>query len=235
MSVGLLSEDVGFDLSGGVGVLQLRRAHKRNAVTGAMWRTMLIHLQAASRRSDVRVLVLQGSDGVFCAGADLSEVKHPDGTASSNFRDLVIRVLTAIASFPVPTVARIEGPCIGGGCSLALACDLRFAHSDATFQIPAVRHGIVYDEPSITRLVALVGPSHAARMIYSGARLDAHEAARIGLVDECGDELERLVRESVDAIASGDPGAVAGNRRLLQASACRAEAPSPTVCANDLP
>lgn len=69
-------------------------------------------------------------------------------------------------------------------------------------------------------------------MIYTGARLDAHEARRIGLVDKCGDELERLVRESADAIVSGDPGAVAGNRRL---QASRTEAPSPNACSNNLP
>jgi enoyl-CoA hydratase/carnithine racemase len=219
----MLSEYVGFDVSGGVAVLELRRPDKRNAVSRAMWRAVLANLDAASSRPDVRVLVVQGSGGVFCAGADLASVKDPDGTAAASFRELAVRTIAAIASFPVPSVARVEGACIGGGCSLALACDLRFAHPKATFAIPAVRHGIVYDEGSIARLAALVGTSRAARMLYTGMRFDGAQAARIGLVDDCSDDLDGLVADCVGAIASGDPGTIAAHRELVRAEAWRTE------------
>ena len=99
----------------GVVRLTLRRPEKRNAVTAAMWEAALAHLDDASARSDVRVLLVQGSEGFFCAGAHLASVKRPDGTPSDAYVDLAVRALTAVADFPAPSVARIEGPCIGAG------------------------------------------------------------------------------------------------------------------------
>jgi enoyl-CoA hydratase/carnithine racemase len=211
-----VSEHVGFDITDGVAVLELRRPAKRNALSRAMCEAILGHLDAAARCPQVRVLLIQGSNGVFCAGADLAALKGPDGCESTSFRELVIQTATALAEFPVPTVARVEGPCIGAGCSLALACDIRFADPNATFRIPAVQHGVVYDEGSIARLAALVGPSSAARILYTGMPIDATRAERIGLVDECGHDLDRLVADCVGTIAAVDFGTVTAHRRLLR-------------------
>lgn len=218
MTAAAVSRHVGFDVRDGVGVLELRRPDKRNAVSWDMWEATLAYLDSATGRTDLRVLVVQGSGGVFCAGADLTAVKERDGSASGSFREIAIRAVTAIAEFPVPSVARVDGPCIGAGCSIALACDIRIAHPDATFAIPAVRHGIVYDEDSIARLAALIGPSRAARMLYTGQRLDGTQAERIGLVDECSRDLDGLVADCVGALASGDPSTIAAHRNILRAT-----------------
>ncbi|HJT95909.1 MAG TPA: enoyl-CoA hydratase/isomerase family protein [Mycobacterium sp.] len=218
MTAPAVSHHVGFDISDGVAVLELRRPDKRNALSRDMLETILTHLDAAAGRPDVRVLVVQGGTGVFCAGADLAAVKERDGSASASFRELVVRTVTAIAEFPVPSVASVDGPCVGAGCSLALACDIRFAHPNASFAIPAVRHGIVYDEDSIARLATLVGPSRAARMLYTGLRLDGTQAERIGLVDECSHDLDRLVGDCVGVLAAADPSTVAAHRNLLRAT-----------------
>ncbi|WP_280424587.1 enoyl-CoA hydratase/isomerase family protein [Nocardia carnea] len=214
-----MSENVGFEVSDGIAVLELRRPEKRNAVSREMWQAMLSHLELAAGRADVRVLVVQGSGGVFCAGADLTEVKGTDNAPAEYFRELVVRTLSAVAAFPAPSIARIEGPCIGGGCSLALACDFRFAHPGAVFAIPAVRHGIVYDEHSVARLVELMGPSRAARMLYTAERLDASEAARAGLVDECGADLDVLIAGFSEAVTPGDRDTIAAIHSLLRATA----------------
>lgn len=214
-----VSEHVGFDITDGVAVLELRRPAKRNALSWAMCEAILAHLDAAATCRDVHVLLIQGSNKVFCAGADLGALIRPDGSASASFRELVIKTATMLAEFPLPTVARVEGPCIGAGCSLALACDIRFADPSATFKIPAVQHGVVYDEDSITRLAALVGPSRAARILYTGMPIDATLAERIGLVDECSHELDRLVADCVETIATADLGTVTAHRRLLRARA----------------
>ncbi|GCE38860.1 Enoyl-CoA hydratase [Rhodococcus wratislaviensis] len=216
MSAAVLSDRVRFEVSDGVAVLELRHPEKRNAVTGPMWEAILGHLAAAADREDVRVLVVQGSGGAFCAGADLSSMKHPDSWVSESFRELAIRALKAVAAFPVPSVALIKGACIGAGCSLAMACDLRFACPDAFFAIPAVRHGIVYDTDSITRLEALVGPSRAARFLYTADRLKAEEAMAIGLVDECSDEVDRLVATFAEKVMQGNRSAIAANRTILR-------------------
>jgi enoyl-CoA hydratase/carnithine racemase len=214
-----VSEHIGFDITDAVAVLELRRPAKRNALSWAMCEAILAHLDAAALCPDVHVLLIQGSSGVFCAGADLAALIQPDGSASTSFRELVIQTATMLADFPVPTVARVEGPCIGAGCSLALACDIRFADPNASFKIPAVQHGVVYDEDSITRLAALVGPSRAARILYTGMPIDAAQAQRFGLVDECAHDLDRLVADCVETIAAADFGTVTAHRRLLRALA----------------
>jgi enoyl-CoA hydratase/carnithine racemase len=216
MMAAAVSEHVGFDITDGVAVLELRRPAKRNALSRAMCEAILAHLDAAAVNPQVRVLLFQGSDGVFCAGADLTALKRPDGSESASFRELVIQSATMLADFPVPTVARVEGPCIGAGCSLALACDIRFAAPNATFKIPVVQHGVVYDEEWIARLAALVGPSRAARILYTGMRIDAAQAERIGLVDECGHDLDRLVADCIGTIAAADFATVTAHRRLLR-------------------
>lgn len=214
-----ISENIGFDVKDGIAVLELRRPEKRNAVSRAMWQTMLTHLEAASGRSDVRVLVLQGSGGIFCAGADLTEVKGTDDVPAESYREHLMRTLSAVAAFPAPSIARIEGACIGGGCSLALACDFRFAHPGATFAIPAVRHGIVYDEDSIARMVGLMGPSRAAWMLYTAGRVNAARAATLGLVDECSAELDELIADFAEAVTLGDRGTIAAVHNLLRVAA----------------
>lgn len=218
-----LTEHVGFDMRNMVATLELRRPEKRNAVTMQMWQAMIAHLSVAATDPEVRVLVLQGRGGVFSAGADLAEVKGPDGTASSQYSELAERALSAIATFPAPSVARIEGSCIGGGCSLALACDFRFAHPSATFSIPAVRHGIVYPRSSVDRLAALLGPSSAAWLMFTAESVDAARAADIGLVDECASDLDSVFGRFVDAVASGRRDTIAATRRLLRPTDFRIE------------
>lgn len=210
------SGHIAFDVADGVATLELRRPEKRNAISAEMCESVVEVLDATAGRPDVRVLVVQGAGGVFSAGADLGAVKKPDGTAADSFRQSYARALRAVVDFPVPSVARIEGPCIGGGCSLALACDLRFAHPSATFAIPAVRHGILYDEPSVARLVRLVGPSRAARLLYTAERIDAAAALKIGFIDECGKDLEALLTDFAGAVALGRPETVVATRRLLR-------------------
>lgn len=217
-------KNVEFTVNDCVATLALRRSAKRNAVTRTMWEAMIDNLAHARENSDIRVLVVRGSDGVFCAGADLAAVKDADGTVSPSFHDLAVRALTAIADFPVPSVALVEGPCIGGGCSLALACDLRFAQPSATFAVPAVRHGIIYDSASLTRLVQLMGPSHAARFMYTADRIDGRRAAELGLVDECEEDLDALLADFVSRVALGDRDTISRTRSLLRggvADACR--------------
>jgi len=214
-----LDPRVDFDVSGGVAVLSLRRPEKRNAVSREMWETIERHLTLAADRDDVRVLVLQGSGGSFSAGADLSGIKSTQPGVAKALAEAAARAIRAVARFPVPSVARIEGACIGGGCSLALACDLRFTTPGSIFSIPAVRHGLAYDEDSLARLAELIGPSRAARMVYTAERYDGRHAAQLGLVDECGDDLDSAVGLFVAAVLEGDPAAMRATRRLLRQGA----------------
>ena len=153
--------DVIFRVDGGAAILQLNRPAKRNALSQAMWEAICAALAEAAARPDVRAFVFTGLPGVFCAGADLTELRSGDREAAARYRKISLRGYDAVRDFSLPTVAAIDGLCIGGGNNLALACDIRLASPRASFAIPAVRHGIVYDRPTVTRLVELMGSGRA--------------------------------------------------------------------------
>ena len=145
------TDQVRFDVHDGAATIQLNRAEKRNAVSRDMWIAMTVQLRAAADDPKVRALVVSGLPGVFCAGADLASVKHAEAAVAAEYQQIALAAFAALRDFPRPTLAAIDGLCIGGGCNIALACDVRIAGPQASFAIPAVRHGIVYDERTIRR------------------------------------------------------------------------------------
>ncbi|WP_018654006.1 enoyl-CoA hydratase/isomerase family protein [Actinomadura flavalba] len=206
---------------GGTGTITIDRPEKRNAMTADMWRAVPVLLDRLAADTGVRVVVLTGAGGTFCAGADIGEL------ASIDRSDAGLSTLAeeALAAFPKPTIAAIDGFCVGGGCQLAAACDLRFATERARFGITPAKLGIVYPAPATARITRLVGPSAAKYLLYSSDLVDAPHALRVGLVDEIvpADGLaarveafaatlasrslltQRATKEIVDAVAAGAP------------------------------
>ncbi|MEU6034541.1 enoyl-CoA hydratase-related protein [Actinomadura sp. NPDC047616] len=207
------------DAAAGVGTITIDRPDKRNAMTRAMWLELPRLLDGLAADPAVRAVVVTGAGGDFCAGADISELTdarhrgHPSTVAE-----------TALAAFPKPTIAAIEGFCVGGGCQLAAACDLRFAASSARFGITPARLGLVYPASATARLVRLIGPSAAKYLLYSADLVDAAHALRIGFLNEvvAGDVHARVAefaatltsrslltqhaaKQVVDAAAIGEP------------------------------
>lgn len=168
-------------VDGPVATVTITNPRKRNVMTADMWRALPSVLSMLAADAGVRVLVLRGADGTFCAGADLANIAeaYPGGEDS-----VVTRAEAALIAFPRPTIAYVEGYAIGGGCQLAVACDLRFAAADAVFGVPPGKLGIVYPQASTRRLVATVGPATAKYLLFSGDPVGAPRAAELGLVDE---------------------------------------------------
>ncbi|WP_435609425.1 enoyl-CoA hydratase/isomerase family protein [Streptomyces sp. C10-9-1] len=167
-------------VANGVATLTLDNPAKRNAMTTAMWRALPEALVPLAADPAVRSLVLTGAGGTFCAGADISSLRRPGEDPQA----LSVRAEEALASFPKPTLAVVRGYCVGGGCQLAAACDLRFAAEDARFGVTPAKLGIVYPASSTRRLARLVGPSAAKYLLFSGELVDSARALRTGLVDE---------------------------------------------------
>jgi enoyl-CoA hydratase/carnithine racemase len=164
---------------GSTATVTISNPAKRNAMTTAMWRELPGLLERLAGDPAVRVLVLTGAGGTFCAGADIAQLRdHPEPGVTA------VAAEEALAAFPKPTLAVVRGHCVGGGCQLAVACDLRFAADDALFAVPPARLGIVYPPSSTRRLAALTGPSTAKYLLLSAETIDAHRALRTGLVDE---------------------------------------------------
>ncbi|MGK5500488.1 enoyl-CoA hydratase/isomerase family protein [Streptomyces sp. URMC 125] len=184
----------------GVATLTIRNPAKRNAMTPAMWRRVPELLEDLAADPAVRVLVLTGGSGTFCAGADISALRGGEQES----RGLAVAAEEALAAFPRPTLAAVRGHCVGGGCQLAVACDLRFAAGDALFGVTPAKLGIVYPASATRRLVSLTGPATAKYLLFSGELIGAERALRTGLVDEVhpGDGLGGRVAEFARLLAS---------------------------------
>lgn len=195
----------------GTATVTISHPARRNAMTLAMWRSLPGLLDSLAADPEVRVLVLTGAGETFCAGADIGDFTASGGSPVT--QQAAVDAEEALAAFPKPTIAAVRGHCVGGGCQLAVACDLRFAARGATFGVTPARLGIVYPASSTRRLVELTGPSTAKYLLYSAELIDEERALRTGLVDEvlAPDRLGPRVREFADVLRT--------RSRLSQAAA----------------
>lgn len=188
-------------------VCTIDRPQRRNAVDAE-------HLEglaeaAAQVRADdeIRVLVLAGTGPVFCAGADLSHVEDKAATAA------VRRTLDAIAFLPICTVAAVEGPALGAGCQLALACDLRVVGPEARFGIPSSKLGLMVDHWTIEKLAQLAGHGFARSVLLAADTVDAEAALRTGFAQRAGG-LDDAIAWATE-IAALAPLSIAGQKLAL--------------------
>lgn len=174
-------------IEGSVATLLIDRPEKRNAISLQMWASLPALMDELCSSPEVQVLVVAGaSPGVFSAGADIGEFPELRSSVSTgrHYSATIRAGQLAVAQARVPTIAAISGTCLGGGCGLALTCDLRIADDAARFGIPAARLGIVYSLPSTKRLVDVVGQAWAKQLLLTGDPVNAVTALRIGLVNE---------------------------------------------------
>jgi enoyl-CoA hydratase/carnithine racemase len=184
--------------------LVIDRAAKRNAFTQRMWEALPDLINAAMADEAVRVLMLRAAEpGAFSAGADIAEFGAGAQDADWRARNqaAIARAQTTLARAPKPTIAWIEGDCVGGGCGLAMACDLRVATSAARLGVTPAKLGLVYSLHDTKLLVDLVGPAQAKRILFTAGLLDAREAHRIGLIDL----LDADARALAEQIAANSP------------------------------
>lgn len=202
-------------------VVTLNRPAQRNAMTLAMWKEVTRLFGEFGRNDAVRVIVLTGAGGHFSVGADISEfgTVRADIAQSAAYEVAVDTCSDAIANAPKPTIAAIDGYCLGGGCHLAMACDFRFAGAAASFGIPAARLSIVYGLRSTQRLFALVGLAQAKRILFSGERFDATEALRIGFADVRADNAIQEAKNFAGALADNAPLSISGAKFMLNGMA----------------
>ena len=209
------------DIDGPIARLVLNRAAKRNAITQAMWEAIPGLLDRAAADTAVRVVILESStDTAFSAGADIAEFKDiaTDPARREANRIAVREAQRQLARFPKATIARIAGACVGGGCGLALACDLRFAEPGARLGITPARLGLVYSLQDTKQLVDLVGPAQAKSILFTGRLVAADEALRMGLINEVwpADELAGRTTAFAEQIAAVSQHSVAGIKRIVR-------------------
>ncbi|TLF98267.1 enoyl-CoA hydratase [Nocardia cyriacigeorgica] len=209
----LLVEDVG-----NVRVLTLNRPHRKNAITMGMWAMLRDALHDAAYDRNVRALVLTGSGGAFCSGADIADAadvdEFPDPTRDMRaINEAVLR----LHDLQVPTIAKVRGVAAGAGWNLALGCDLVVASPDARFCQIFSRRALSLDCGGSWLLPKLVGLQQAKRLALLAEMISAEEAESLGLVTWItpDDELDTFVSDLAARLAAGPPTALAQTKALL--------------------
>lgn len=211
---------LGVETADGVRILTVDRPEKRNALNAAVRAALSGALAEAAADPGVRVAVITGAgEQAFVAGADVSEFA---GRTPIEQRQ-AMRAPTLfddVWGFPKPTIAMINGYCLGGGCELALACDLRIASAEAKLGQPEVRLGIIPGGGATQRLPRLVGYGKALQLVLTGEILDAVSAYEIGLLDEIvpAEELRDRTLEIARSMAEKSPVTLALAKRALRAA-----------------
>jgi len=208
------------DRSGAIAFIRFNRPDKLNAMSSKMKDEIIDALDHFQKDHSVHVVVFTGQgDKAFVAGADINEFK--DRTAPEQW-DLYQEpfLYDAIDRFPKPLLAMINGYCLGGGCELILACDIRIASEKAQLGQPEINIGIIPGGGGTQRLPRLVGYGKAMQLILTGERISAQEAHRIGLVDEVvpHEQLEAKTLEIANTIAEKSPIAIRLAKEAVKAA-----------------
>lgn len=209
-----------FDVSEGVATLTLNRPHTKNALTRELVAQLGDRLESLGDDADVRSIILTGAGGAFCSGADL-KAAMADPNASANVEQALEgyhRVIRAIDAIPQPVVAAVDGPAVGFGCDLALACDMRWLSDRAYLQEKFVRIGLMPDGGGTLWLTRALGLGRAMEIMLTGRKVEAQEAFSLGLANDivAADELASAVGSLARELAKGPPMAMAAIKRAAR-------------------
>jgi enoyl-CoA hydratase len=202
----------------GIHVIKISRREALNALNTETLHELRDALRAAAAHDAVRVVVLTGEgEKSFIAGADIAEMKDKNATAGTEFAQLGHDVTKLLELMPKPTIAAVNGYALGGGTEMAIACDFIVASDRALFGQPEVGLGIIPGFGATFRLARFVGWPRAKELVYSGARIKADEALRIGLVNHVWPAADFWARtiELAQSIATNSGGAIAQSKRLM--------------------
>lgn len=197
-------------VDGAVGRIVFDNVARHNAVSIAMWEDLDRHLSHVETLAEVRVAILHGAGAAaFVAGADISEFGEKRRTEADveRYEQVSRSALHRLRALPQPTVAMIQGHCIGAGVAIAVSCDMRVASDAARFAVPAARIGLGYAWTELKALVDVVGPVTARELLITARSLSGEEAKRLGLVNACVSPsgLEPEVDALASAIAANAP------------------------------
>ncbi len=220
--------------SGHAAQVTLNRPDKRNALNLAMWRALHAAFAALAQDDALRCIVLRGAGGNFAAGADLAEfatLRATTDQAQAYGQDM-LAALTAIRDCRHPTIAAIEGLCVGGGLEIALMCDLRLAAGDSRYGIPIQKVGVAMPYPELSILTQILGPATMLELLLEGQLHDAAWAERRGLVTRVAPDLAADLAATIGRVAAGSPMSHRHHKRLVHSAAVNPVADSGLVRAS---
>ncbi len=210
-----------FETDGAIATLTFNRPEARNAMTWEMYEALVAACDQVDRDAAIRVLVVRGAGGkAFVAGTDIAQFQNfknrDDGL---KYEERLDQVLDRLERVTKPTIAQVEGVAAGGGCAIALACDLRVATPEATFGIPIARTlGNCLSGASYSRLVDMMGPGAVKDMLFTGRLIGGVEAQAIGIVNRLvsAGDIERDVRDLAAEIAANAPLTLRATKEMIR-------------------
>ena len=216
-----MSDDIVLETREGIATVTINRPAQRNAIDYDGWLELRRIATELADDDEVKVVVVTGKgDQAFSAGADVKdfEENRNNSTNAQSYAGAFDGALDAVEALPKPTLSLIKGFCVGGGCELSMATDIRIAASNSRFGIPVARLGILVGYSEMRRLVDLVGPGNASYLLLSGRLIDADEALRIGLVNTVlpEDEIEEKVYGLAGEMSRLAPLSHSRHKQILQ-------------------
>ena len=214
-----MANDILVERDGSVATVIFNRPDQRNAISYAGWLELRRIAMELERDDGVRVVVLAGAgDRAFSAGADIKDFERyrSNSRIAEVYADAFDGAMDTIEAMSKPTISMIQGFCVGGGCELSMATDIRIAADNSRFGIPIARLGILVGYGEMRRLLNLVGPGNASYILLSGRLIDAQEARRIGLITTLvsAQDLRQHTYELAHEIAELAPLSHARNKRI---------------------
>jgi enoyl-CoA hydratase/carnithine racemase len=206
-----VSDDLLYELNDGIGRITFNRPQARNALTFRMYEQLEDICQQAENDASVKVLLLMGAgEKAFAAGTDISQFRaFSTAQDALDYESRIERVVSALESSRIPTIAAIAGACTGGGFTIAGCCDLRIGAANARFGVPIARTlGNCLSMSNYVRLAALLGPARVKDVIFTARLIEAEEACRIGLLGEIlpdYNSLQSRANELARTVASQAP------------------------------
>ena len=203
---------------GTLATVRLNRPDKRNALTLAMWRDLEQAFRQLEQESELRCIVVRGAGGNFAAGADLSEFPALRATAdqAEAYGRQMIAALMAVRDCRHPTIAAIEGLCVGGGLEIALMCDIRLGAADSRFGIPIQKVGVAMPYPELAILTQMLGRPTMLALLLEGQLHDAAWAERHGILTRIAAVLEADLDALVGRILAGSPASHRHHKHFTQ-------------------
>lgn len=198
--------------------VSLNRTSVLNAINSDVIKELESGIKEYNGDKSIKALMLYGEGGCFAAGADIKELADLDEEGIRQFHGMRERTFSLLEKFPSPTIAAIERFALGTGLELALCCDFRIACEDALLGVPSAKLGIVESYEYINRVVRVVGPSQAKKLILSGEKIDARTAFAIGLVEEVTthDKLFNRTESLLSDISNNSPYSMRQSKKVIE-------------------
>lgn len=217
----LLTDKMIATKDGAIGWITFNNPARHNAVSMSMWEGLFEIVQDYAQDPDIRVIVVKGAgEKAFVSGADISEFEEKRSSPETTrlYNETGQKATLALKHVNKPTIAMVRGYCVGGGVSIALACDMRIAAEGSSFAVPAAKLGLGYELEGVRKLVNVVGPAFAREIFYTARQFTGQEALAMGLVNRLvpADWLESYVRDYAASIAANAPLTVASIKTLVE-------------------